>query len=187
MVGVSQLWLPILVSSLAVFFISSIIWMVLPHHKADIKVLPDEKMFAERITPLNIPPGTYMWPNCGSGEGPSSPEFKSRMESGPWGSLNVIGKKPSFAFNLVAVFSVYVVVGVFVAYITSQSRGAGAAFGEVFQVAGATAMLGYGMGGLPGAIFFSKPCRFVMTEFLDSVVYALATAATFAWLWPSVI
>ncbi len=185
MADVCQLWMPILVSSLFVFFASSIIWMVLPHHKADIKVLPDEAAFVERLNQFPIPPGTYMWPNCGSGEGPNSPEFKARMDAGPWGSLNVIGNKPNFAVNLVSVFSVYIVVGVFVAYITSQARDVGATFSEVFQVAGATAMLGYCVGWLPNAIFFSKPRRFVVTDMCDNVVYALGTAATFAWLWPS--
>lgn len=187
MVDVAQLWLPILVSSVAVFFISSIVWMVLPHHKSDIKVLPDEKVFAERLAQFNIPPGTYMWPNCSGGDGPNSPEFKARMESGPWGSLNVVGYKPNFACNLVSVFAVYAVIGLFVAYLTGQSRGVGASFNEVFAIAGAAALLGYGMGGVPGAIFFSKPKRFVFTEFLDSVVYALATAAAFAWLWPGAV
>ena len=184
MVSVSLLWLPILVASLGVFFLSSIIWMVLPHHKADIRVLPDEAGFTERLSQFNIPPGTYMWPNCGSGEGPNSPEFKQRMESGPWGSLNVIGNAPSFAFNLVAVFAVYIVVSALVAFLASQSRPAGAPFGEVFLVATVAAFLGYGMGGLPGAVFFSKPGRFVVTELLDSVAYALVTGAIFAWLWP---
>ncbi len=38
-----QFWLPILASAVVVFLASSIAWMVLPHHKKDVKTLPDEK------------------------------------------------------------------------------------------------------------------------------------------------
>ena len=63
----TQLWLPIVLSAVFVFLASSIIWMALPYHKADIKVLPDEKALTEPLAKLNLPPGTYMWLNCGSG------------------------------------------------------------------------------------------------------------------------
>ena len=42
MVTLVDLWLPILGSAVAVFFISFTMWMVLPHHKGDWKPLPDE-------------------------------------------------------------------------------------------------------------------------------------------------
>ena len=76
-------------------------------------------------------------------------------------------------------------VGVFVAYITSQSQAAGAECASVFQIACATAILAYCAGGIPGAFFMGKPKRFMFTDFIDGVVYGLITAATFAWLWPA--
>ena len=159
--------------------------MALPYHKADIKVLPDEKALTEQLGNLNISPGTYMWPNCGSGESQNSPEFKARMDAGPWGSINILGCKPNFGANLGLVFLFYLVVGVCVAYITSQSQAAGAECASVFQIACATAILAYCAGGIPGAFFMGKPKRFMFTDFIDGVVYGLITAATFAWLWPA--
>ena len=41
MVTISTLWLPILVSTVLVFVASSLIWMVLPHHRSDTRKLPD--------------------------------------------------------------------------------------------------------------------------------------------------
>ena len=84
--------------------------------------------------------------------------------------------------NTVLLF--YVVVGIFVAYITIQAREAGATFAAVFRVAGATAILAYCAGQIPGAIFFSKPGRFVLTDFIDGLVYGILTGIVFAWLWP---
>ena len=180
-----HLWLPILVSAFAVFVASSIAWMVLPHHKKDIKRLPDEAALTDRLQQLALPPGTYMWPNCSSGDEMKSEEFKARYEAGPWGTLNVLGARPNFGRNLSLTFVFYLVVGIFVAYITAEARPAGAGFMPVFQVAGATAMVAYCAGAIPGAIFLGKPGRFILTDFLDGVAYGVLTGLIFALLWPA--
>ena len=114
-----------------------------------------------------------------------SDEFKSRMQAGPWGSLRILGKAPNFGSNLVLVLLLYFVVSIFVGYITLPACAFGSGFREVFRVAGATAVLGYCAGGIPNAIFFSKPRRFVLTDFIDGLAYGLMTGAVFAWLWPA--
>jgi hypothetical protein len=182
-----QLWLPIVVSSVVVFIASFLAWMVLPHHKKDVKTLPDEKALTDHLKGLNIPPGTYMWPNLAPGEDMKSEAYVARYNAGPWGSMNVLAAKPNFAMNLVLVILFYVVVSIFVGYITGLARPAGAAFIPVFRVAGAVAVLAYCAGGIPGAIFFSKPGRFMFTDFVDGVVYGLLTGVIFAWLWPSAV
>ena len=179
------LWLPVVVSAVVVFFASFLVWMVLPHHKKDVKALPDEQELLGCLSKLNIPPGTYMWPNCQNSADMNSPEFKARNDAGPWGSINIVGKKPSFARNLVLTFLFYIVVSVFVGYITTLARAPGAEFLSVFRVAGAVGVLAYCAGSIPNAIFFGKPGRFIFTEFVDGAVYGLLTAATFAWLWPA--
>lgn len=185
MVPVGQLWLPIVVSAVAIFFASFVAWMVLPHHKKDVKVLPDEKVLTQFLEKTNIAPGTYMWPNCNTPEEMKTDAYKARFEAGPWGSINVLGTKPNFGKNLLLVTIFYVAVSVFVAYVTGEARAAGAGFSAVFQIAGAVAILGYCAGAIPNAIFFSKPGRFVLTDFMDSLAYGLITGAVFAWLWPA--
>lgn len=180
-----QLWLPILVSSVVVFIASSVAWTISPHHKKDIQQLPDEKSFMDDLSRRRIPPGTYMWPNATSAEVMKSDEFQARYQAGPWGTLNVLPARPNMARNLTLVFLFYVVVGVFVAYITGHARQPGTGFLPVFQVAGATAVLAYCAGPIPNAIFFGKPARFVLTDFLDGIVYGLLTGVVFAVLWPS--
>ena len=180
-----QLWLPILVSAVVVFFASFLAWMALPHHKQDVKMLPDEPALTNHLRQLNLSPGTYMWPNCQSAAEQKSAEFKARFESGPWGSMNIVGSKPNFARNLILTFVFYLIVGLLVGYITANARAAGAAFVAVFQVAGATAVLAYCAGSIPNAVFFGKPARFVFTEFIDGVVYGLLTGIVFGLLWPA--
>ena len=183
-VDVTQLWLPILVSAVIVFIASSLVWMVLPHHKKDVKTLPDEKALTDHLQQLRIPPGMYMWPCCGSKEDMKSEEFKAQFDAGPWGSLSILGSKPNFGRNLVLIFIFYLVVSVFVAYITSLARGPGETFLHVFRVAGAVGVLAYCAGSIPGAIFFGKPGRFVLTELIDGIVYGLLTGVIFGLFWP---
>lgn len=176
-----DLWLPILVAAAIVWFASALIWMVMPHHKKDIKKLPDGSAIPEQTRGLE--PGLYMWPNCDHGD-MKSEAFKQAYNAGPWGSLTVLPGKPSMLRNMGGVFAVYVVIGVFVGYVTSLARPAGAEFAEVFRVAGAVAMASYCLGWMPNALFFGKPGRFWLTDLFDCVIYALITGAAFAWLWP---
>lgn len=180
----AQLWLPIIVASIVVFFVSFLIWMVLPHHKKDILPLPDEKAFTDTISATNLSPGLYMWPHNCTADGKPVDDAQARYAAGPWGSINIIGKSPNFGMNLLLTFIFYIVVSVFVAYLTMQARPFGSGFLPVFQVAGTAAILGYAAGGVPHAIFFGIPTRFRMTELMDHLAYGLLTGAVFAWLWP---
>lgn len=181
-VTVVDLWLPILVSGVVVFVISAAIWMVFPHHKKDVKILPDDSSIPEQTKGLK--PGTYMWPNC-EGADMKSEEFKKRFNEGPWGSINVLGAKPNMLRNMIASVVVFLVISLFVGYITSLARPAGAEFLEVFRVAGAAAVAAYCLGWMPNAIWFGKPGRFWLTDLVDEVVYAVVTGLVFAWLWPA--
>ena len=66
MVGLSALWLPILLSAVVVFIVSSIIHMATPWHKGDYLKIPDEDKAMDALRPLAIPPGDYMVPRPSS-------------------------------------------------------------------------------------------------------------------------
>ena len=51
MTGLSVLWLPILVSAVIVFVVSSIIHMASPWHKGDYPKLPNEDKVLEALCP----------------------------------------------------------------------------------------------------------------------------------------
>jgi hypothetical protein len=62
MTGLYSLWLPILLSSVVVFLVSSVIHMALPWHKSDYPKVPNEEGVMDALRPLAIPPGDYMIP-----------------------------------------------------------------------------------------------------------------------------
>ena len=57
-----NLWLPILVSGVAVFLVSCVIHMVIPIHKNDYAALPDEAGVLEAMRQHKVLPGNYFFP-----------------------------------------------------------------------------------------------------------------------------
>src|SRR5437879_11855223 len=82
MTGLAALWLPILVSSVLVFVVSSAIHMASPWHKSDYPKVPNEDRLRDALRPLAIPPGDYMVPRPSSREEMRSPDFADKIRKG---------------------------------------------------------------------------------------------------------
>ncbi len=185
MVTLVDLWLPILLSAVFVFVASSVIHMAIPIHKGDFVKLPGEDKVLEALRAQNVQPGSYMFPSAGSMKECSSPEMVAKMKFGPVGNMNVLPSGPmNIGKNLAQWFVFCLVISVFVAHIGVVSLDRGQDFKPVFHLAAITAFLGYGFTNVTDSIW--KGVRWSITaKFLfDGLVYALVTAAAFAWLWP---
>src|SRR5712671_1027410 len=90
MISLYALWLPLLVSAILVFVVSSIIHMVTPWHKSDFSKLADEDRVADALRPLALPPGDYLLPRPTTRHEMSSPEFAEKMKRGPVVLLTVM-------------------------------------------------------------------------------------------------
>jgi len=180
-----DLWLPIVVSTVVVFVASSIVWMAMPHHKADMKAIKDEGPINRALGEMKLAPGGYYIPNCGDKEKMKSGEFKDRWKNGPWAFLVIPAGAPSFPLNLAVTFIEFLVVSVVIAYIASVTTPADAEYLSVFRVVGAAGVLAYVLGTIHHEFFQMKTVRHVVFCAFDGVVYALLTAGIFAWLWPT--
>src|SRR5574340_1152165 len=119
MTGLSSLWLPILLSSVLVFVVSSIIHMALPWHKNEYPKVPDEDKVMDALRPFAIPPGDYMMPRAATAQEMRAPEFAEKLKKGPVMVFTVIPNGPvSMGKSLILWFVYSVVVGFFAAYIT---------------------------------------------------------------------
>ena len=85
-----SLWLPILLSAVFVFIVSSIIHMVLKYHRTDFVKLPDEDGVMDALRGFAIPPGEYIMPNASSTKEMSSPEYIAKTERGPVAFMTVL-------------------------------------------------------------------------------------------------
>jgi hypothetical protein len=185
MVSLASLWLPILVSAVAVFIISAIVHMVLPYHKSDYAGLPNEDEVADAIRRGNAAPREYMIPYGGGMEAMKDPAFVAKLERGPVAFINVqAGRSPGMGGMLAQWFVFVLVVSIFVAYITSRAVGDSTESAEIVRFAGATAFIAYVMAEWPLSIWYGRPISTAMKNTFDGLLYAAATAAVFCFLWP---
>jgi hypothetical protein len=181
----TALWLPILVSAVLAFVASSLIWNVLGAHKWHVRGLPDEAAAREALSKQGLSPGQYTIPYVSNPAAMKEPATREKLEKGPVGLL-VIRKPglPNMGQFLGAWFAYLLAVSYLVALVCGQTIHRGAPFLHVFSVAGAVAVAAYSFGQIPNAIWWGRPWRSALKEFGDGIVYAILTAASFAWLWP---
>ncbi len=186
MVSIMSLWLPILLSAVIVFVVSSIIHMVLPYHRTDFGKIPAEDDVMDALRKFNIPPGEYVIPCAGSPKEMGTPEFIEKSKKGPVAFLTVMQSgPPSMGMSLVLWFIYSVVVGIFAAYIASRALEPGAHYLGVFRFAGAAAFAGYALALWQNSIWYKRAWSTTLKSTFDGLVYALLTAGTFGWLWPA--
>ncbi len=180
----STLWMPILLSAVFVFIVSSIIHMVLGYHANDFKKLPNEDQAMDTMRNLNIPPGHYAVPKSNSMKEHSSPEFKAKIAKGPVMLLHVRDHKNiSMGKSLVQWFVYCIVVSIFSAYIGSHTVSPDAEYLTVHRVVGCVAFMGYGLALFQEAIWDSKGWGATWKSVFDALIFGLVTGGTFGWLW----
>jgi hypothetical protein len=185
MISIAMLWLPIVLAAVIVFAASSVIHMAPLWHKNDFPKMPREAEVLQALRPLAIPPGDYFLPRPGGRDHLKSPEFQEQLSRGPVAVMTVMPNGPmSMGRNLVQWFAFIVVVGIFVAYITSRTLAVGTPYPKVFQIAGATAFMGYWLALCPLSIWFRRSWTLTLKAGFDGLIYASLTAGTFGWLWP---
>jgi len=187
-IGITSLWLPILLSAVFVFIASSVIHMFLGYHKSDFKKLPDEDGFRDAVRPFNLPPGDYAIPHAGSAKAMSDPVFREKYKQGPVGMFTVMPNgTPGMGVQLLQWFIYCLVVGLFAAYVSGRALPTGASYLSVHRFAGVTAFLGYGLALVQSSIWFKRSWSNTAKSLFDALIYASITGGTFGWLWPSIM
>lgn len=185
MYSIVSLWLPILVSAVAVFIASSLLHMVLPWHRNDYPRLANEDAVMDALRPLAIPPGEYLVPRPASRESMRSPEFLERVNRGP---VFLMTMMPSGMMNmsrsLMQWFVFVLVVSGFAGHVARAAVGASAPHDTVFHTVGLSAFMGYAFALWPASIWYRRPWMITIKATIDGLIYGLVTAFVFVWLWP---
>ncbi|MEO6690340.1 MAG: hypothetical protein ABIS07_12380 [Dokdonella sp.] len=186
MLSLAQLWLPIVLSAVFVFFASSLFNMLLKFwHAPDYRAFSNEDEVRAAIRKGTTGPGMYHLPFCVP-EKMKDPQMQEKFRQGPNAHIFV---RPNGMMNMGAYlgqwFGFCAVVSVFCALLSVHALPAGAPFAHVFHLIGLAALLGYAFGSIPNAIWWGHPWGSTIKYVIDGVIYALITAATFAWLWPA--
>jgi hypothetical protein len=185
MTPMTALWLPILLSSVFVFIVSSIIHMASPWHKTDYPKMPNEDAVMDALRPLAIPPGDYFFPRPESMADMKTEQFKAKRARGPVVMMTVMPSgQVGMGRELVLWFLFSVVVSIFAAYICAHALLPGAPYRAVFRFAGLTSFIGYSMALWPMSIWYRRAWTSTIKATVDALIYGGLTAGTFGWLWP---
>jgi hypothetical protein len=182
-VELTALWLPILLSGVAVFIISSLIWAVIQYHNSDWRALPDEE--AARAALRSATPGQYAVPYAADNAAKADEAWQAKYKEGPAAMIVVVPHGDlAMGKQLGQWFAWCLLISLFVAYIAGTTLAAGADYLKVFQITSTTAILAYGGGVGMNMIWFGATGGRTVKDLLDALIYGLVTAGIFGWLWP---
>jgi hypothetical protein len=187
MVSIPSLWVPIVLSAVLVFVVSSIIHMFLTYHASDFSKVEDEDGVMDALRGFTVPPGDYVFPHAGGKEGLKSDAFREKVNKGPVAFFTVVPPGAMFDMrkSLVTWFLYCVLVGVVAAYLGGRMLGPGDDYLAVFRVTGTVAFCCYAMAHPQRSIWFHQKWSTSLKSMFDGLVYASLTAGMFGWLWPS--
>ena len=182
--GLTALWVPILLSAVIVFIASSLIHMTPMWHKNDFPMLPDQDKIQDALRAFNIPAGEYMIPRPSTMAEMKTPAFEEKLKKGPKLTMIVM---PYGRMNMGATlgqwFLFCCVVSVFAAYITARTQPLSATYLQVHRVAGCVAFVGYSLALWPQTIWYKKPWLTTAKHTIDGLIYGMLTGGTFGWYW----
>ena len=187
-VHLADLWLPILVSAITVFLVSSVVHMLLTYHKNDFQALPDEENFNDAVGSQNLEPGQYSTPFCNSMKEMGEEAFQNKLAKGPVMTMTVYPNGPyPIGKNLLNWFIFSLVVSLFAAYIASNALTTAANYLQVMQITATAAFLAYGIGFMQESVWYGRNWLMTAKFVFDGLLYALCTGGVFGWLWPEMM
>ncbi len=180
-----SLWLPILVGTLFAFIASSLIHMVLPWHKGDYPLVPNQDQIMDALRPFNLPPGDYMIPRPEGHGRAEDAGVQGEGRSRTGGDHDALQGHDGEHGALLGKWFIYqLVVSLFAAHIAGTLVGPGGNAKLIFHSAFIVAFAGYVLALWQLTIWYRRSMRITLTSTFDGIIYALITAGTFVWLWP---
>lgn len=178
----ASLWLPIVLSGVALFFISFLAWMVLGLHKQDWLKIAKEDDFIRAVAECGLERGTsYMFPMCSKPEEMKSEAFQRKMQTGPRGVVTAFASN-SMGQNLALTFVYFLVVSFCLAYLGSIVLQPGADFKTVFRFFATAGWLAFLAAIVPHSIWFKIR---IVGHVIESIADAIVVGLIFAALWPA--
>ncbi|EMI58286.1 hypothetical protein [Rhodopirellula sallentina] len=179
--NVFDLWLPILLSGLATHILSTLNWMVFPHHKTEWRKMASEDEFQNLVVLEKVPPGQYVLPFSDSPDEMKSDEFKSKQAKCT-GTLILWDKPVNMGTAIAKTIAFFMVTAFVIGYLASLALKPGASFTDASQFVTTAGLLAHCFAKFPHVFWFK---RRIAMELLDGIVYAAVTGLIFAALWPS--
>lgn len=183
-----QLWLPILLSGIFCWFASALIHMLIKYHNFDYKKLSNEEQVGDALREGNPKPGLYHMPHCTDMKEMNNETMQAKFKKGPIAMISVFENGMPPMGKLLAQQLAFFLGGCFlIAYVATLSVTPSVEFIVVFRFIMIISFITFGYGLIPESIWMGRPWATCLRYLLDALIYAVIVAATFAWLWPTVI
>jgi hypothetical protein len=185
MTEVLSFWLPIFLSSVAVFIVSSIIHMAPLWHKNDYPKMENEDKVMDALRSLSIPSGDYLVPRASNTAEMRSPEFTEKIKKGPVAMLTIWQNASLSMLPSLTLWFIYsIIVGLFAASIAAGALSIDADGSQIFRTIGLAVFMGYSIALWQLSIWYHRSWITAIKETVDGIIYAFLTAGIFVWLWP---
>ncbi len=185
MISLTSLWLPIVLSAVAIFIASSIIHTVLQWHNSDYPKMPQEDQVMDALRPFSIAPGDYFVPRADHASELKTQEFLDKLNKGPVIVMTVMPNGPFKMGKSLGLWFVYcLIVVAFSACIAASALPPAAPVHHIFHLVAATSFMGFAVALWQMSIWYQRSWVTTLKSTIDGVVYAAITAAIFAYLWP---
>jgi len=179
-----SLWLPVVVSAVAVWIVSAILHMVLKYHRADHRQLQSEGTVAPALR--GTAPGLYTIPYCTDGAQMKDPAFQKKYVEGPVAIVTVLPSgTPNMGKYLGLWLGFCLLVSVVTSYVARHTLSPGTDLLTVMRITSTVAFAAYSFGSLQGGIWKGEPLGNVIRGFIDGLIYGLVTGLVFRLLWPA--
>jgi len=181
---VAQLWLPIVLSGVIVFFVSAAFWMIAPHHKLEWKKLPSQDGVLAALRANPAPPGQYAIPGMNSPADHKDPAWRAELDRGPAAYVTLRpGGMPGMGPQMLKSLLSNIVISFFCAYLASHAVQPGASYLEVFRIVGTLGFMSYSFASIPDSVWFGRPWGSFYKQCFDALVYGCLMGGVFGWLW----
>ena len=181
-----SLWLPILLSAVVVFVISSLIHMLLNWHANDYGTFGNEDAIRDAIRAGNAAPGRYVIPRCKDMKDMASEAMKKKYAEGPVGHITLLPNgQPNMGKHLGLWFLWSLVIAAVAGYLAARIYGLhpGHAPGAA-KLVFAVSFIANGFGTVTESIWVGRPWSQSIKYLIDAALYGLGSGAVFFWLWP---
>lgn len=178
-----DLWIPILVATVVLWFMSFFAWALLPHHFGDKSKFPDEDALMEFLKNSGAPSGNYLFPYASNAQEQGAKEYIKRYTDGPRGALDLY-EMPNMGSNMAQTILYFLVTVLTIGYVTHVACPPGAEstdFMKVFRIAGTIGVLCYASSGFLFRIWFKSRH---WTHVLDGIAYGVVLGLIYGLLWP---
>lgn len=178
-----SLWLPVVVSAVAVWLVSAVLHMVLKYHRADFRQLANEEAVAPPLR--GAAPGVYVIPYCSDMSQMKDPAVRKRYEDGPVALVTVIRNGlPNMGKYLGLWFLFCFLVSFVTGYVARHTLGFDTDALTVLRITGTVAFIAYGFGYIQDSVWHGLPWSNALRGLIDAGIYGLVTGLVFRFLWP---